>query len=404
MSFKVIAVVDKVGTALDRLAKGVAPYMRGIDYHVVDVHPKRPSIEQLYRFESLAREADVIDAQYYRTIEMLRQRYEWLKEIPTILTHNNPYSIHESDWNGYQVNVGNNREIYENLKNITESRIEMIRLAVDPYFWEFNPDYTYDRSVIMVANRIESKKGILPVALACKEIRAQMYLVGAISDPEYWKEVMETGVVTFAQEVSDEDLRSLYHKAGIHVCNSIDNFESGTLPILEAIFCGVPVLSRPVGHVPEFQESVTLLNSHPEDVDQISTVLNEMFMDKKKLNDMRQEAWFAIKDRNYERRAYSYRKLYRELTTELPVSVIVPVADKPQTTAKNINALLSQTYKNIEIIIMDDGQEDQADLVSQLSMTSTIPIIYSRMKQPGYNLAKARNIAAIHATSDILVF
>ena len=39
---KVLCVVDKEGTALDRLAKGVAKYHENIDYNVVSVHPKRP--------------------------------------------------------------------------------------------------------------------------------------------------------------------------------------------------------------------------------------------------------------------------------------------------------------------------------------------------------------------------
>lgn len=58
---KVLAVVDKTGTALDRLAKGVVQYHSNLDYSVVDVHPKRPDDSQLARFEELAREADIID-------------------------------------------------------------------------------------------------------------------------------------------------------------------------------------------------------------------------------------------------------------------------------------------------------------------------------------------------------
>src|SRR3990167_6474926 len=96
---KIICVVDKRGTALDRLAKGVIPYMKNVEYHVVDVHPKRPSIDQIETFERLAKDADVIDYQYFRTAEMLRERYDWLREKPSILTHNNPYSITEKDWN-----------------------------------------------------------------------------------------------------------------------------------------------------------------------------------------------------------------------------------------------------------------------------------------------------------------
>jgi len=74
---KVVCVVDKTGTALDRLAKQVIPYHDNIDYVVCDVHPKRPDPEQLDCFEREAMTADIIDYQYFRTAVMLRERYEW---------------------------------------------------------------------------------------------------------------------------------------------------------------------------------------------------------------------------------------------------------------------------------------------------------------------------------------
>lgn len=403
---RIVSVVDKEGTALDRLARGVAPYHKNLDYHVVDVHPKRPSPEQLEKFESLARTADVMDYQYYRTADMLRSRFEWLKDIPSVLTHNNPYAIYERDWNDYQVNVGNNRTIHKELQQITTTRLEEIPLVVDPYFWKFNDDYTYDRSVIMVANRIEAKKGILPVAQACKKQDIKMYLVGAISDPAYWSEVMATGVVQFAQQVSDEDLRELYYKSGVHICNSVDNFESGTLPILEAIFCGVPVITRLVGHVPDFRNDENLvINDHePDDIDHLATLIEATLAGKKKLETMRHEAWMSIKDRNFERRAFMYQKLYRELLPDKPVSVIVPIAGKPEVTRLCLNAAATQTHKNIEIIVVDDGEESQEKLVKDFSETVSLPVRYLRLGGTGYNLAKARNMGAIEATSDILVF
>ncbi len=403
---RVIAVVDKEGTALDRLAKGVIPYHDNIDYQVVDVHPKRPDPEQLERFESLAKTADIIDYQYYRTADMLRERYQWLKDIPSLLTHNNPYAIHERDWNDYDMVIANNKTMAKELGKITYKPLEYIPLVVDPYFWEFKEDYDYPRSVIMVANRIESKKGILPVAQACKKLNVKMYLVGTISDFNYFREVMSTGVVEFAQQVSDEDLRDLYYKAGIHVCNSVDNFESGTLPVLEAIFCGVPVLSRPVGHVPDFatEDSIVLSHYEPDDVDAIADHLNNMFNDKKKLATMRQEAWMAIKDRNFERRAFAYQQLYRALLGDKLVSVIVPIADKPEVTRACLTAIAEQTHKNIEIIVIDDGKELQPHNVLDFASTVSIPVRYLQIGGEEYNLAKARNLGVIEATSDVIVF
>lgn len=403
---KVISVVDKTGSAIDRLAKSQIPFMSNIDYEVIDVHPKRPDPEQLAHFEQSARLADVIAWDYFRTAEMLRERYPWAKEILSILTHYNPYSITESDWNSYQVVVGDNRTIYKALKEITQSRVEHIHLAVDPFFWQYNDNYKYERSVIMVANRIEAKKGILEVAEACKSIEAKMYLVGNISDMEYFKQVINTGVVNFSQNIPDEDLRSLYYDAGIHVCNSVDNFESGTMPIIEAMFCGVPVLTRKVGHIPDIYSDNNLVvgDYQPDDVQAISEHLEMMFADKKKLDELRNEGWFSVKHMNPERRAYMYQKLYREVLGGETVSVIMPVAGKDDVTQKSISAVLEQTHRNIELIVIDDGEVPQDQTIAKFYNTSSIPIRYIRTGGVGYNLAKARNLGIIEATGDVLIF
>lgn len=410
---KIVCVVDKVGTALDRLAKGVAQYHDNLEYIVCDIHPKRPDPEQLERFLTAAYDADIIDWQYYRTAEMLRNNIDWLKDKKHILTHNNPYSIEESDWNNYDLNVGNNQYIYKRLGEITSTPVEYIPLTVDTDFWTYNLNWEPNKNVIMVANRIEGKKGILPVAIACGDLNYRLILVGAISDRDYFESIMATGVVEFHEQVSDEKLRELYHKSTLHVCNSVDNFESGTLPILEAMLCGVPVLTRKVGHVPELSngENLALYEGDNEDVIAITARIEEVMADKKYLNQLRDKGWNTAKSRSFERRAYMYQKLYRQVMwpDQTPVSVIVPVYDKPEIIRLCLNAIANQTYKNIEIIVCDDGLTlDKRDVIQEQQRYVNVPFRYLRTlnyHEPNdYGLARARNIGTIEATGEIIVY
>lgn len=409
---KVVCVVDKERTALDRLARGVAKYHKNIDYKVLAVHPKRPDPEQLADFEREASTADIIDWQYFRTAELLRERYDWLKEKKQILTHNNPYSIEEQDWNGYDMNVGNNQYIYKRLGQITQAPLEHIPITVDTDFWTFNPDPLEmdKKAVIMVANRIESKKGILPVAIAAADAGLKFILVGAVSDQHYLYDIMQTGNVEFHEQISDEHLKKLYYKSTIHVCNSIDGFESGTMPILEAMLCGVPVLTRSIGHVPELNngENMMIHEGDPDDVEGITEKLREMAFDRKKLEDLRQAGWNTAKTRSFERRAYQYQKLYRQVLHpyQAPVSVIVPIYDKPEIIRKNLNAIASQTYKNIEVVVADDNPNSNESVVAEFAQFVGFPVRYMNTAQldDDYGLARARNEAAIEATGEILVF
>lgn len=396
---KICVVVDKEDTAIDRLSQGMKPYMNGYDYEVVAVHPKRPSPEQLARFEDIASQATIIDFQYFRTALMLLDRYPWLKDKKTCLTHHNPYSITESDWSQFDVVVANNKTIHDKLPNS-----EYIYNTIDTDFWTFNTDWEAKDSVIMVANRIEGKKGIAPVARVCGELGIKLILVGSISDPNYFHEVIQGGTVEYREKISDEELRQLYYQAGLHICNSVDGFESGTLPMLEAMCCGTPVLTRVIGHVPELNndKNMYINEGQPEDETNLKSLLQDIFADKKKMAEVREAGWSEAKNRSHERRAYLYKRLYRRLIGDDPISVIVPIANKPEVIRKNIEAINNQTHRNIEIIVIDDG--DNQALIDSLRPFTPHPLVYLKNNQGDYGLARARNKGIIEATSDILVF
>jgi glycosyltransferase involved in cell wall biosynthesis/GT2 family glycosyltransferase len=423
---KVVAVVDKVSSAIDRLAKSVSKYHDNINYVVIDVHPKRPSQDQIAQFEREAIDADIIDFAYYKTAEMLLSRYEWLKSKKKMLQIHNPYCVGESDWNSYDIVVSSNKEIYSSLEDITASTLELIPLTIDTDFWAYNTEWSPNNNVIMVAARIESKKGILEVAKACQDLNLNFHLVGSISKPDYFMEIMQVRGVTFHEKITDEELRDLYYKSTIHVCNSVDNFESGTMPILEAGMCGVPILTRKIGHVPDlFNGTNMVINEAPSnDIESIKNHLKEMIMDKKKLMDMRDEAWNSFKGRSDERRAYQFQKLYRQLMDDstIPVSVVVPIYDKPDIARKCLDAIARQTYHNIEVIVVDDnplgileGNSPNEKLVDDFRQFVSFPVRYINTAQvvvdrghadgySDYGLARARNIGTIEATGELMVY
>lgn len=416
---KIVVIVDKTDSAIDRLARGAAKYHTNIEYVICDVHPKRPSPEQLQRFESGAKDADLIDCAYYKSSEMLLSRYDWLKDKKKILQIHNPYCLIESDWNHYDAVVANNQSIHKDLESITNSHLELIPNTVDVDFWKYNNDWKPNKNVLMVANRIEGKKGVLPVAQACKQLGLNFHLVGAISDMNYFNQIMAEGA-TFHQQISDEELRDIYYDSTITVINSVDKFESGPLIALESMCCGTPVLTRNVGVIPDINngENMVINEADPEDIEALKTKLTEMLSDESKLKTMRDKAWHTARNRNNERRAYSYQKLYRQVLfpDSKSVSIIVPIYDRPEIIQKNLEAVANQTYKNIELIVADDSLKGQnRSLVESFAKTVKFPVRYIETWQvvidaehpdghKSYGLARARNIAAMEATGELLVF
>lgn len=396
---KILVTHPKVGSAIERLATMNAKYMPHHEFRFAEVHPKRPDPEQLQRFIEAYEWCDIWDAQYWKTAEKLQEIFPGqLDKKPSILTHHNPYDLLKSDWSHYTQSVVMNRSQQKVLPDSI-----LIPHAVDFDERPWNPDYTERQTVLMVAQRIESKKGIEPVARACKELGYQFVLVGEISDAEYFAKIAQHRV-TFMEKISDEELAEVWKQAAIHVCNSVDNFESGTLPILDAMATGVPVLTRPVGLVPDIynEKNLRVREGQPDDYEELKAMLQGLMDDRIERLRMRDEAWQSVRNYEAERRARLYSSLYYRLGYHNTlVSVILPVFGHPERLERMLKALDAQSYPAIEIVIVSDGDPSY----DSLAIKSKHTVKYFRVGDfDRYGLGYARDYGAMEAEGEILVF
>ncbi|KYC40588.1 glucosyl transferase [Scytonema hofmannii PCC 7110] len=80
------------------------------------------------------------------------------------------------------------------------------------------------------------------------------------------------------------------------------------------------------------------------------------------------------------------------------VSIIIPVFKAEKYIAATVQSALDQTYKNIEILIIDDGSPDRSIEICQQFTDPRIKII----RQQNRGLPGARNTGIRHATGDYL--
>ena len=83
------------------------------------------------------------------------------------------------------------------------------------------------------------------------------------------------------------------------------------------------------------------------------------------------------------------------------VSVIIPSFNRSTVIARAISSVLNQSYKNFELIIIDDGSTDSTDAVVE-SFIKNDKIKYFR--QPNLGVSAARNLGASKASGDWLAF
>ena len=83
------------------------------------------------------------------------------------------------------------------------------------------------------------------------------------------------------------------------------------------------------------------------------------------------------------------------------ISVIIPTYNRADTILRSVNSVLNQTYKDMELLIVDDGSTDNTkELIEQID-DSRIRYIYLGANSGASN---ARNIGARHARGEWIAF
>ncbi len=91
----------------------------------------------------------------------------------------------------------------------------------------------------------------------------------------------------------------------------------------------------------------------------------------------------------------------------MKISVLIATRNRPQQFSEALNSVLNQSYKNIEIIIINDGSDEEhlnQYQIIESNAQSHIQFIYLPKRPNGHGPSFARNAAAEKATGEFLAF
>lgn len=94
-------------------------------------------------------------------------------------------------------------------------------------------------------------------------------------------------------------------------------------------------------------------------------------------------------------------KKYKVKNNEL-ISIIVPIYNVEKYLKKCVDSLINQTYKNIEIILVNDGSPDNSALICEEYAKKDKRIVYILQKNKG--LSGARNTGIVNSKGKYLIF
>lgn len=407
---RIVSFVDKEGSAIDRLVRMNTLRMRHLRIAHIRFHPKRPTEAQIDAARKAISQADLLDFQYWKTAIAVLKMFPEAARIPSILTHHNEHNVvGDWEWEKYKWSamVVKNKWQEQRLKE-KNYRPRLIRHAIEFDNFSFIPKLSQEKKVLYVG-QIKKVKGVRELKKACDDLGYRLVVVGGVSEAGYWQELNKDGAM-WLNNVGDDAINKIYHSARVYCANSDDGTESGTLPILEAMAAGIPVVTRRIGLVRDCgnnNKNMIVRDGAYTDVEDLKKSLALVMENEDVANELRENAWRTVRQYHPEVQAREYNRLFHQVLFpgEPIVSIIIPTFNRAQILAEQLASIKEQTYKNFEVVVCDDGSTDNTyNVVDEARKLYGYPIKYINTKdEKKYGLAKARNLGLIEAIGDIVV-
>lgn len=88
------------------------------------------------------------------------------------------------------------------------------------------------------------------------------------------------------------------------------------------------------------------------------------------------------------------------------ISVVIPLYNKAQSIRKTLDSVLAQTYKDFEIVVVDDGSTDESADVAEafLQASRHSPLAFRLIRKPNGGVSSARNAGILAAKGEYVAF
>ena len=426
---KIAIVADIPNWAIGHLAQSVEKNNERHEIKLMYVHPRdagNPEIQEKFIKEIREFKPQLIDFEYFRTAGQLIEAFPELRRYKLLIVHHNmrTKAVYMWDWQNNPavdkpklnvdrvlVHCNKTREMISDAGLAKD--IDLIRYGIDVNSWNYT-DKEPEDIAIGYAGRIVPWKGLRGISNVAKKLGYFVQIMGRVEKADYWATVDKDNLRYDFMECSDDDRKDFYNNVTIFVQNAIDGYESGPLPLLEAMASGTPVITTPAGQA-GYEEGV-LQDRHNclmipfDDEEALEAAVNELMNDKELRNTLRKNAWNTVKNMTEEKMALEYSKLWNRIIypDNKLVSVIIPATyDRTDQVKEIVKALTMQSYVNMEVVIAwDEEKNSDRHIFDADKYEITIKEVWTdkdKEKYP-YNLAEARNRAVIEAEGDILIF
>lgn len=417
---KILIVNDFHGWAISKLSDVITKHNSHHQFEQIYIPPKELRADpegKMKMFEETVERfnPDIIHFQYWDIANTLTQS-PVCKGRKLMLTHHNQKNLTTHRWDQFDMIICHTKKAKEILTSAGYWNVEIIQHGIDIEKFQYLEKYDLENRMLGSVGRVVPWKNLYDILKVAKELDTEVLMMGRIDKGDYWakcQEFEEQMEVRF-QTPEDEQV-SIYHQMAVYIGNSSDNIEEGTLGLLEAMACGIPVVTTPSGEAADIIKDGE--NGILVDFDNAESLKNgiERMMQADR-NAIREKAWHTVRVMNEQVMARKYEKVYYSLFSPKDlVSVIIPTCKRPDTITKILDGYARQSYSPMEIIVVID--EEYPRMVKEGQTTTTWDTVkeWGKMNPGvvvtvvctnygGYGLAMARNMGIFESAGHYLIF
>lgn len=402
---------DVIGWAISNIVEQIIRYQKHrFNFFHYPIHPRGVAVDVAPIANLLKNtKIDLWHAHYWHSAQQAMEICDGLKTIPKLLTHHNHYQLDKSDWRNFDA-LTIATQYGETALKAKHDKVFHIPYGVDLERFSYIDEYNAE-GVIGYIGRVIEHKNLAKITEAAAKLGYKVKGSGYIDKPDYWKSVQHKEVLEFhgnegrggmmPAKFKDE----LYKQMTIFVMYSTGEKETGTMPLLEAMARGIPVLATRQGMARDLivdGENGILFEEH-----EFEEKLKMLMENKELRQKLREKAWETIKRYPWEKTSRAYARAYFKTMypTERLMSIIIPTHNRADNLLKSIMAIEAQDYKAKEIIVVDDNSTDHTAItIAELRKRINTPLIYLKTNGEEYGLAKARNMGILEALGEQIVF
>lgn len=270
-------------------------------------------------------------------------------------------------------------------------------------------DVARKRQMIVTIARLVPRKNVATVLHAIAQLlpkipELQYHVIGDGPERESLQRLaIDLGlasVVTWHGQTSESVRREILQRASVFVLTPTIR-EKGTdveglgAVYLEAAAAGLPIIAAPTGGVPDaVQNGVTGLLVDPDSPEALAEAIHRLLREPDVAHSYGESGQELIKQEFLAsvRTGRAARMLRGWPADEQPkISVIIPAYNSAKSISATLQSLWRQTWKNIEVIVVDDGSTDN---LAEILATENHPLIVIRQENSGAPAARNRGAAA----------